>query len=283
MSVGFATHLATAITNFFNNTPITSANITDGSILGTDISANTITNSNIANATIEGSKIANSAINYSHLSASLVSTIADISINSFNIVNGSILGTDISNNTITGSNIATGTITGSNIATGTITSNNILDGTILGTDISNSTISQAKLDSALQLLLTQYGENIVALSTPRGTIKIVNFSSLGDEALSMDYIVSYLDTSSNIATQAFSGVIQAGSNATDFYRLPTYSTTATHIKVDLTIGAGIIVDEFQLVQGATQVSLSANKKNLVMSVVSGYAHTNIILAYLLTN
>ena len=98
------------------------------SINGANITSETITSTQIMNGTILGTDISGATIQGS------------------NIASGTITTDNIANGTITFNDIAQGTIRGFNVDAGTITSSNIADGTIVDGDISaNANILGSKL------------------------------------------------------------------------------------------------------------------------------------------
>lgn len=157
---------------------IASATITGGA--GGNIASGTITSDNIQNATITGTDIATGTITSTN--------IQDATITGSDIAAATITSNNIQNATITGADIAAATITGSNIASATITSTNIQDASITGTDIASATITGDRIGN-----LTITGGNI-ANATIDNT-KIINLTADKIDSGTITSDIIYLSSS----------------------------------------------------------------------------------------
>lgn len=137
-----ASDAATARTNLGLGTLATlggigSAQITDGSVTGTDIALSAITSSNLATSSVTTTQIVDGTIS--------AVDIASDAITASNLAAGSVTTSEIADGTITTTDIANATITSSDLASGSVTTTQILDGTISAVDIASDAITASNL------------------------------------------------------------------------------------------------------------------------------------------
>lgn len=148
-------------TDKYENTYITSADITNWTVTWADIAANTITAADIATSgvwtaeildgTVTWTDIANSTITWTDIAANTI-TAADIATSGVwtaEILDGTITWTDIASNAITSVKIANSTITSADILNSTITSADILDWTITSADLAATALIWQKNGSEI--------------------------------------------------------------------------------------------------------------------------------------
>lgn len=283
-----------------------SGTIADGSIIEQKLSAGVQTKLNavasgIVDNSVQERHILDGAVTANKIFGNCITTdrIADRQITYDKLGLLAVKNANIFTETIQGGQngkIAGSTITGWNIADGTITTTQIQTGTILGEDIANNQIYDYHLHSSLATGLASLSTSITnlntlidTLATPRGTIKIVNAGAdPTNDNLSFTYVVSYVNVATQVATPFSIGRVSPLQSSTDFYRLPTYHT-GTHIKIVVTTDTAngyVVMSSPTLVQGvASTISVSNDFNTLVFSVNSAtnYAHTNIIIAYVINN
>lgn len=134
-------------------TTVTSAMITDGTIVAGDIADGAITSAKILDGTIVAGDLADGAVTSAKILDGTISTgdIADSAITSAKIADGTIVAGDLADDAVTTAKIASGAVTSAKIADATIVAGDLADSAVETGKIANNAVTQAKVASGYRL------------------------------------------------------------------------------------------------------------------------------------